>query len=129
MIQRSARMLAVVAVILGAAVVLAGVANKAPESVVLDKASAKKPPVTFPHKAHLAVAACSDCHHTQKGLTADSTAEVKPCAACHLDPEKPDTPSMREMSLTKNPFHKQCIDCHKQKAKGPTKCADCHKAA
>ena len=31
------------------------------------------------------------------------------------------------MSLKKNPFHMVCIDCHKEQAKGPTKCDDCHK--
>lgn len=128
MIKRSTSVVFLAAVLLGAAFVAAGVASKAPDSVVLDDAQGKKPPVTFPHKAHMTVAACEECHHTNKGLTAESTVEVKPCSACHLNPEKPETPSMKEMSLTKNPFHKNCITCHKEKAKGPTKCADCHKA-
>ncbi len=128
MIQRCVLVVPVVAVLVGVAVVLAGVANKAPDSVVLDKASTKRTPVTFPHKAHQDVTACSTCHHTNAELKAGSAEEVKPCAACHLDPDKPTTPSMREMSLTKNPFHKLCIDCHKQQGKGPTKCVDCHKA-
>jgi len=93
------------AVTILAAVAVAAV--QVPETVTLDKAK-------------------NTCHHTQKGLTAEAT-EVKPCASCHLDPEKPETPSMREMSLSKNPFHKRCIDCHKTEAKGPTKCAECHK--
>ncbi len=102
------------------------VAVQLPETVTLDKAKNKQAPVVMPHKAHADKYACDTCHHTQKGLTAKVT-EVKSCAACHLNPEKPETPSMREMSLTKNPFHKLCIDCHKKEAKGPTKCAECHK--
>lgn len=112
------------AVTILAAVAVAAV--QVPETVTLDKAKNKQAPVVMPHKAHADKYACDTCHHTQKGLTAEAT-EVKPCASCHLDPEKPETPSMREMSLSKNPFHKLCIDCHKKEAKGPTKCAECHK--
>lgn len=116
-----------VGVALVVTVAFAGVANKAPDSVVLDKAHAKRPHVTFPHKVHAATIACDTCHHTNKGLKATDTVEVATCASCHLDPEKPETGSIREMSLTKNPFHKLCIDCHKKEAKGPAKCNDCHK--
>jgi len=111
-----------------AAVAFAGMAKDAPATIVLDKAAAKKPAVTFPHAAHVtAVPDCATCHHTQKGLTATSDVKVEPCAACHLDPEKPEAGSMREMSLTKNPFHKLCIGCHKTDGKGPKTCNDCHK--
>lgn len=106
--------------------VVAAAAVQVPENVTLDKAKNKQAPVVMPHKAHADKYACDTCHHTQKGLTAEA-AEVKPCSSCHLDPEKPETPSMREMSLSKNPFHKLCIDCHKKEAKGPSKCAECHK--
>ena len=119
---------AAVGVALVVAVAFAGVSNKAPESLVLDKAQSKRPPVIFPHKVHADRLACDTCHHMNKGLKAGDTVEVTPCAPCHLDPEKPDTPSMREMSLTKNPFHKLCINCHKTEAKGPSKCNECHKA-
>ena len=60
-------------------------------------------------------------------LAEGANVEVKLCSACHLDPEKAETPSMRQMSLSKNPFHKLCIDCHKAEAKGPKTCNDCHK--
>lgn len=111
------------------AAVLAAVAVAAvqlPETVTIDQAKNKQAPVVMSHKLHADTIACDTCHHTQKGLTAEA-AEVKSCAACHLDPEKPETPSIREVSLTKNPYHKLCIDCHKKEAKGPTKCAECHK--
>ncbi len=129
MTRRLAAVILTVTVAVWAGVVFAGLAKEAPETVVIKGAAAKKTPVTFPHKAHVERVACDTCHHAQKGLTANAAVEVKPCSACHLDPQKPDVPSMREMSLSKNPFHKLCIDCHKTGGKGPTKCAECHKAA
>jgi hypothetical protein len=113
-------------------VLTAGIAIAAPhhgpDSVVIDAAAAKKGPVTFPHKEHVErVESCDTCHHTSPGLTAAADTEVQKCSACHLDPEKAETPGMREMSMKKNPFHMVCIDCHKAETKGPTKCDDCHK--
>ena len=97
-----------------------------PEKVVINAAAAKQPAVTFPHAKHVAMGkACDTCHHTQKGLTADKAADVKKCSSCHLDAKAP-VPSMREMSMTKNPFHIKCINCHKESKKGPTVCKDCH---
>ena len=97
-----------------------------PDTVTIDEAMSKKSAVTFPHAKHLEVGPCSTCHHTQENLTADNAAEAQKCSACHLDPEQPETPSMREMSMSKNPFHEKCIGCHKAESKGPTKCNDCH---
>ena len=63
---------------------------------------------------------------------AEKAAEVKPCETCHNTPEKAETPKCSEMSLTKNPYHIACINCHKEElkknaeAKAPTKCTDCH---
>jgi len=51
--------------------------------------------------------------------------DVKKCSQCHLDP-KDKAPTMREMSLTKNPFHIRCIGCHKAQKKGPIVCTGCH---
>jgi len=100
----------------------------APESITIDGAQKKQPAVVFPHKAHIDLGVtCETCHHTQKGMTKDSTDEVQTCTSCHLNPTDAATPSMAEMSTKKNPFHMVCIDCHKEKAKGPTKCAECHK--
>lgn len=102
-------------------------ATEAPDSVTVAAAQAKQPAVTFDHKAHFALTKCETCHHTQAGLTKDSTDEVKTCTSCHLKPEKAETPGMAEMSLKKNPFHIACINCHKEQKKGPVKCAECHK--
>lgn len=100
--------------------------GKAPATLTIDATAKKQPAVPFTHEKHTKVAkTCNVCHHGQKGLTADSKVEVKKCSACHLDP-KSKAPSMSEASLTKNPFHKKCIACHKEQKKGPTACNGCH---
>jgi hypothetical protein len=102
-------------------------AAKPPVTVKIDAAAKKQPAVTFPHEKHLKIAkTCDKCHHTQKGLTAEKDTKVEKCSTCHLDPKDPKVPSMREMSLAKNPFHIGCINCHKEQKKGPTTCVKCH---
>lgn len=100
-----------------------------PAKVKINEAAKKQPPVTFDHAKHgdTLVKSCDTCHHTNKGLTraqADKI-DVKKCSECHLDP-KGTVPSMREMSLTKNPMHIRCLGCHKEQKKGPTACNKCH---
>lgn len=93
----------------------------------------KKAAVTFPHEAHFEVAACTDCHHTNEGLTAETMAgaEVQACGACHTEPAD-GVPDVSSMSPKTNAFHLNCITCHKDAAKAdkavaaPTKCNDCH---
>lgn len=124
--RRNLITLASIAVVATALVVFAA---GPPESVTIDAAMAKKSAVTFPHAKHIAVGPCATCHHTQEGLTAENAADVKKCSTCHLDPEQAETPSMREMNTSKNPFHKLCVGCHKSTTEGktgPTKCNDCH---
>ncbi len=98
-----------------------------PGKIVIKAAAKKQPAVPFSHARHATKLApnCETCHHTQKGLTAKSTEKVAACTSCHLDPAK-DVPGMREMSLTKNPFHIDCIKCHKAEKKGPVACTGCH---
>ena len=122
--RNALRMFGVIGFVLVATIALAG----PPDMVKIDAAANKKPGVEFPHKAHMEmVESCDTCHHTNKGLTADSDlSQVKACSECHLHPEG-DVPDMSQMSMKKNPFHMLCIDCHKTEAKGPTKCNDCHK--
>jgi hypothetical protein len=121
------KILFVLAGLLIAAVALAAAAKDAPEKAMIDACKAKKSGVEFPHKAHVDKGlACDKCHHTQKGLKAGATDEVKKCSSCHLDP-KDKALSCKEMSPAKNPYHKLCIDCHKAEKKGPAKCAECHK--
>ena len=109
-----------------ALIAVAALAHHGPINVVLDAAAKKQPGVPFSHEKHAKLAkSCDTCHHTQKGLTEDSKVDVKKCSTCHLDP-KDKAPSMREMSLTKNPYHINCIGCHKEAKKGPVACVKCH---
>ncbi|HUP49590.1 MAG TPA: cytochrome c3 family protein [Thermoanaerobaculia bacterium] len=103
-------------------------AHHGPESITIDAAAAKQPPVPFSHEKHARdlVKACDTCHHTQKGLKSDQETKVVKCTTCHLNP-KGDVPGMREASLQKNPFHTPgCIDCHRKGKKGPVACTGCH---
>lgn len=79
----------------------------APDSVTLDNSFGK---VTFSHKGHTAQGECKVCHHM-------GTPDQK-CEVCHTKDAKLNA---------QNAFHKNCIDCHKEKASGPTGCMDCHK--
>ena len=101
-------------------------AHHGPKTLTIDAAARKQPPVVFMHEKHAEFAkACDTCHHTQKGLKSDAEKVVK-CTTCHLDPKSDKIPSMREMSMTRNPFHGRCVACHKEQKKGPTACNGCH---
>ncbi len=89
------------------------------EVIVIDKAQAKKAPVTFTHKAHQEKNDCVVCHHTAKGAD-----DAESCFTCHG--QNPDIPDPSQMSSKKNPFHIRCVGCHKEQAAGPTKCKECH---
>ncbi len=122
--RKSRLMLLAIVALFSAVTVFAGVST----ILTIDYAKSKQPGVPFDHSKHANewVKACDVCHHTQKGLTQDSTGAVKSCAACHLDP-KNGAPSMREASMTANPFHVRCLGCHKSQKAGPTTCGGCHK--
>jgi hypothetical protein len=103
-----------------------------PGEVMIDDCVAKKAAVKFDHTAHQERGECVACHHTQDaGLTADSGAEVQSCGACHNEPAEDTTPVCSQMSMSKNPFHKTCIGCHKESGAeaAPTKCDGCHPKA
>ena len=120
-------------VLASGAFVFTASAADAPEMVTLEGCGTKQPPVDFPHAAHLEVTKCGTCHHTQPELTAESTEEVATCVSCHKDP-KDEAPSCAEMSPTKNPYHINCMGCHKDtvkkdaslKGKVPVTCKECH---
>ena len=103
-------------------------AHHGPGTIKIDEAAKKQPAVTFDHSKHALTRAksCDTCHHTQKGLKTDEGTKVVKCSTCHLDPKDAKVPSMREMSLAKNPFHIRCISCHKAEKKGPAACTGCH---
>ena len=104
------------------------IAGEAPESATIDDCVDKKAAVEFPHAAHYEVTECTTCHHTDEGLTADS-GTAQPCGECHTSPEAAETPECSQMSLKKNPYHINCVGCHKEQAAGPAKCDDCHPKA
>jgi hypothetical protein len=119
---------------IGALVIAAsGLMAAADDVIVIDDCANKKSGVSFPHKAHEGLTECSTCHHTQEGLAAGGEAEK--CSSCHLEPEDAATPKCSEMSMSKNPYHKSCIACHKDavkenaESKAPTKCDGCHPKA
>ena len=99
------------------------------DTITIDGCANKKSAVVFPHKAHEGLTECSTCHHTQEGLTADSEEAVEECISCHLEPEVDGTPRCGEMSLKRNPYHINCVGCHKEQSAGPTKCDECHPKA
>ncbi|UCF30530.1 MAG: cytochrome c3 family protein [bacterium] len=91
-----------------------------PETITIDKAQNKKPPVVFPHAAHAKDNDCTVCHHKDEGKE-----EKRSCFECHGKDENIPDPSV--MSAKENPFHILCRECHKEKGQGPTKCNECHK--
>lgn len=76
----------------------AGLALGADNTVVT--LPAKNGNVTFPHKKHQDMMACTTCHENEKGG--------------------------KIPSLGKDWAHKTCKGCHADKNKGPTKCSECH---
>jgi len=113
------------AIVLSCIITVAVFAHHGPVTLKIDAAASKQPPVLFAHEKHAKMAkSCDTCHHTQKGLKSDTEKVVK-CSTCHLNP-KDKAPSMREASLTKNPFHTRCVACHKERKKGPVACTGCH---
>lgn len=120
-------------VLLGTTVAIAATAKQAPEKVKIADCQAKQGPVEMSHKAHVGLTECKHCHHTQADLKAGSDAVVQKCGECHVKPAKDTTPKCADGSMTKNPFHVNCLGCHKDaikkdaKVKAPTKCGECHK--
>ena len=115
------RKLAVIMIALAVAMAFAAsmaVAGDPPAQITIDKAMAKKPGVTFDHAKHADTIDCMKCHHS-----AASKEEIKSCFECHgKDPAASDPTSGKK----DNPFHASCKACHKEQAKGPTKCKECH---
>ena len=109
-------------------IAVAPIAAETPDATTIDDCVSKKSAVDFPHAAHFEVTECTTCHHTDEGLTADS-GEAQPCGECHTSPEAAETPACSQMSLKKNPYHINCVGCHKEQEAGPAKCDECHPKA
>ncbi len=71
----------------------------------------KKGTVTFDHAKHQTAGTCVDCHHT---------GGFEKCSSCHA--KKADGKKLKY----KKAMHNNCIGCHKDVKKGPTKCKQCH---
>ncbi len=70
------------------------------------KLPAKPGAVTFNHETHKALK-CTQCHADEKGGAIEGLGKT----------------------MNKDKAHAVCHECHKKEAKGPQKCADCHKKA
>jgi hypothetical protein len=79
-------------------------------------------PVRFMHSKHAAsIQDCAVCHHVRP---ADPAApETARCSACHQDSFREDHPDRIGLKAA---YHLNCIECHKQQAKGPVDCLGCH---
>jgi hypothetical protein len=102
-------------------------AHHGPKKTTIDAAAKKQPGVLFDHGKHSTTLAksCDTCHHTHKGVTKETDKDVKKCSTCHLKPQGK-MGTMADMTLTKNPMHVTCINCHKTAKKGPVACTGCH---
>ncbi len=93
------------------------------DSPIIKKEEDRYAPVRFMHKKHAAVmqGECSACHHARPADP--QAAETTKCSACHQDsfnPALPDRPGLKAA------YHRQCLDCHQKRQKGPSGCTDCH---
>lgn len=103
---------------------------EAPEKLTLNEG--KKPgPVTFDHKAHQGRAdelgkGCVQCHHTMTNGELKTKAPAH-CSSCHLAKGNAKNPKVKGKEMwTREAFHTNCMNCHKQAKRGPTKCLECH---
>ncbi len=85
-------------------------------------AAGSKGQVTFSHAKH-GTLKCVECHHEAK--TAADEANIKGCFTCHGKDAKAKG-DITSKSLKENPMHINCVGCHKEQKKGPTKCKECH---
>jgi hypothetical protein len=88
------------------AIAFAGTASAADAPAAPISLPAKPGAVTFNHKTHAALK-CTDCHKDEKGGKIDGFGAT----------------------ANKDKAHAACQGCHKKEAKGPQKCAECHKKA
>lgn len=83
----------------------------------------KRPAVVFEHDAHNEMAGleeCLPCHHEDYEDGQFIEGDFLNCADCHyVEKEEGVTP-------LKLAYHRQCIDCHKERGAGPVSCGNCH---
>jgi len=88
-----------------------------------------RPAASFVHDTHNEKAKIEDCGVCHHGTTEDGhrdpaapSSEGTPCADCHAA----DNGSRGKGTPLERAYHRQCMGCHKQQAKGPTACGGCH---
>jgi len=92
------------------------------DSPVIQEEEDRYHSVRFMHKKHAALLGdCTQCHH-YRSKNMDEP-ETQRCAACH---RKSFNPEMPERLGLKAAYHRQCMDCHKERNKGPVGCTECH---
>lgn len=103
-----------VAIVMALAFLLAVAGAAFAVSDVIKLSKNYKGGLDFTHKTHVDYVKndCKKCHHTGENST---------CTGCHDA-----TGSKANGMNAKTAFHKQCKDCHKAEAKGPTACTGCH---
>jgi hypothetical protein len=130
--QRRRLAIAAVTVLMGVGLsVHVAAKKKAPaKKITIDGCKKKKPPVTFDHPAHVKAAKkkCETCHHKVEKAGKKVAPDKAKCSDCHMKKQGEKLGTCQDKSKKKNPFHVQCIGCHKKaKAdKAPTKCKGCH---
>lgn len=117
--------------------------DKGPETITINPTAKepKKPPVTFPHRAHQdkLKLTCGECHHGADGgkqVPYKEGMKNEKCATCHNADKMPAEKDGKENALAtlKGAGHGNCQACHKKKAKedaalkekGIDKCKTCH---
>ena len=105
-------------------------ADKGPADMTLQAtvdAAAKPKPAIFPHAKHQETMTCGDCHHGKdaagKKVAYTEGMKIEKCESCHNTAAGME----KKIATFKDAAHTNCIGCHKEKAAGPTKCAECHK--
>ena len=106
-------MVILMVVAFAATAVVAVAQDKGPAEIKMTK----KGTITFNHAKHQESATCDECHKQ----TANHPEGTAKCSSCHRK-----TDSKADKKAYKKAMHKNCIDCHKAKKQGPTKCKECH---
>lgn len=87
----------------------------------------KRPGAVFSHDDHNEKAGlednCALCHHVYENgkLVEDESSEDMSCSECHN--VKPDDSNGVGLEAA---YHRRCIECHYEAAKGPVLCGECH---
>ena len=92
------------------------------DNPIIKKQEDRYGPVRFMHAKHAQlVRDCAVCHHYRPEDPAGT--EINRCSACHQEAF-----DLRVSDRTglKAAYHLQCMDCHREMAKGPLSCTGCH---